>query len=124
MTRRSSTRDNTRLRLYDMRTFSRDAIGLADGRNREDLDGDLALRLALVHLIQTIGEAARNVSDAFKEAHPEIPWRHIQGMRHRVVHEYWRVNLDEVWRTVVDDLPELERQLAYLDLGEAPPKGG
>ena len=112
MTRKSSTRDNTALFVYDIVSFSRDAIRLAKGRERADLDRDLALRLALVHLIQTIGEAAGKVSDAFKDAHANVPWSRIVGMRHRIVHEYWRVDLDVIWRVVHDDLPPLVEMLA------------
>jgi uncharacterized protein with HEPN domain len=50
------------------------AMALARGKTREDYDRDLALRLALTHLIQIIGEAARRVSTSFRETHPHIPW--------------------------------------------------
>ena len=112
MTRRSSSRDNTALFVYDIVTFARDAVGLAKGRVRADLDSDLALRLALVHLIQMIGEAAGGLSDEFKQAHPDIPWTRIVGMRHRIVHEYWRVDVDVVWEVVRDELGPLAERLA------------
>ena len=112
MTRRSSTRDNTALFVYDIVTFARDAIGLAKGRMRSALDSDLALRLALVHLLQMIGEAAGGLSDDFKLAHPDVPWNRIVGMRHRIVHEYWRVDLDVVWEVVQNELADLAERLA------------
>ena len=112
MTRRSSTRDNTALFVYDIVTFARTAVGLAKGRVRSELDSDLALRLALVHLIQMIGEAAAGLSDEFKRAHPDIPWTRIVGMRHRIVHEYWRVDVDVVWEVVRDELGALAERLA------------
>ena len=83
------------------------------GKARADFDADENLRLALTHLIQTIGEAARRVSPGFQQSHPQIPWKNIIGMRHRVVHDYIHVDYDLVWDAVTLDvqplLVELER---------------
>ena len=65
------------------------------------------LRLALIHLIQVIGEAARQVSREFSDGHPEVPWADIVGMRHKVVHDYLGVDEDIVWQVVTQDLPTL-----------------
>jgi uncharacterized protein with HEPN domain len=111
VTRRSSTRDNTDLLVYDIVTFADDAIRLAAGRSRADLDSDLALKLALVHLLQTIGEAARKLPERFRESLPDIPWNRIVGMRHRIVHEYWRVDANVVWEIVQQELPSLAERL-------------
>ena len=114
MTRRSSTRDNTPLFLYDIVQFSRQAIEIAATRNRADLDSDRTLQLALVHLIQMIGEAAGKLPDAFKGKHPDIPWHDIINMRHRIVHEYWEVDPQVVWDTVQKDLPVIVARFAPL----------
>jgi uncharacterized protein with HEPN domain len=81
------------------------------GKTRAEYDQDENLRLALAHLIQTLGEAARRVSPAFQLAHPEVPWKQIVGMRHRVVHDYLHVDYDIVWAVVTTDLPPLIAQL-------------
>jgi uncharacterized protein with HEPN domain len=70
--------------------------------------------LALVHIIQTIGEAAARVSDDFRGGHPEIPWRAIVGMRHKIVHDYIHVNFDIVWGVVTTRLPALIPRLEAL----------
>lgn len=57
--------------------------------------------------MQVIGEAARKVSPKFQSEHPEIAWRRIIGMRHRIVHDYMRVDEDILWQVVTKDLPEL-----------------
>jgi len=75
------------------------------GVPREKFDQDENLRLALAHLLQTIGEAARRVSGEFQKAHPEIPWSGIVGMRHKVVHDYMDVDEDVVWKTSVEEIP-------------------
>jgi uncharacterized protein with HEPN domain len=77
------------------------------GKSREDFLADETLQLALTYLLQTIGEAARRVSDAFRDSHPEAPWKLIVGMRHKVVHDYMNVDEDIVWATVNDRIPEL-----------------
>ena len=70
--------------------------------------------LALTHLLQVIGEAARRVGRDFTERHPEIPWRAIIGMRNRVVHDYLFIDQDVVWDVVTDDLKPLISQLAKV----------
>jgi len=84
------------------------------GITREAFDADENLRLALTHLVQTIGEAARQVSPGFREAHPQIPWAKIVGMCHRVVHDYLHVDYDIVWGVVSVDLPSLIEALANI----------
>jgi uncharacterized protein with HEPN domain len=68
----------------------------------------------LTHLIQVIGEAARMVSKDFVDRNPDIPWKSIVGMRHKVVHDYLNVDEDVVWDTVIEELPHLIRQLEKL----------
>ncbi len=101
--------------LGHMLDTAREAVKKVTGKSEEDYDKDDNLRLALTHLIQVIGEAARRVSTDFQVAHPEIPWDDIIGMRHKVVHDYMGVDFDIVWQVVRVDLPglihELERAL-------------
>ena len=66
------------------------------------------------HLVQVIGEAARQVSRDGTSGHPEIPWQEIVGMRHKVVHDYLGVDEDIVWQVVTEDLPPLLDALEQL----------
>ena len=93
---------------------SRDAVSQLNGRNLADFKADYNLSLALTHLIQTIGEAARRVSNEFRSEHPEIPWNIIVGMRHKIVHDYIHVDYETVWETVLQDLPVLIPQLEAI----------
>lgn len=97
-----------------MLDMARKAVELAHGKSREDFDRDEALSLALTHLLQVIGEAARRVSRDFTERHPDIPWRAIVGVRHRVVHDYLFVDQDVVWDVVTADREPLVSQLSTL----------
>lgn len=82
------------------------------GVSHEQYDTDENLRLALVHLVQVLGEAARRVSPTMQAAHPDIPWRAITGMRHKIVHDYLDVDEDIVWAVATRDIPPL---LAMLE---------
>jgi len=84
------------------------------GKSRADFDADENLRLALVYLIQTVGESARRISPAFQEAHSQIPWSRIVGMRHKVVHDYLHVNYDIVWTVATVSIPPLTAQLQEI----------
>jgi uncharacterized protein with HEPN domain len=64
--------------------------------------------------IQLIGEAAARLGKAFHESHPEIPWAQTVAMRNLLIHEYFAVDLQEVWRTVERDLPVLKHQIDAL----------
>ena len=97
-----------------MLDMARKAVSKTRGISRETYDADENLRLALIHLIQTIGEAARQVSSDFCNHHPDIRWVDIIGMRHKVVHDYLGVDDDIVWQVVIEDLPKLVASLEAL----------
>jgi uncharacterized protein with HEPN domain len=83
-----------------------------EGLLRSDFDHDENLRLALAHLIQIIGEAARQVSQESRHDTPQVPWQLVTGMRHRIVHDYVNINYDIVWETATRSIPQL---LALLE---------
>ncbi len=71
---------------------------------------------AILREIQVIGEAARLVSDEYKTQNSNISWRSISGMRNRVIHEYFRVDLELLWLTIQNEIPKLITHLDSLDL--------
>lgn len=97
-----------------MLDMAQKALHLIRGKDRRDYSSDEVLRFALAHLIQVIGEAARHLSKEFCDSHPEIPWKAIVGMRHKVVHDYMNVDEDVVWDTVAKELPSLVIQLKKI----------
>src|SRR4051812_49278109 len=99
------------LYLGHMLDVSLQAVEKVAGLTREDFDEDENLRLAVTHLIQIIGEAARRVSAESQQQYPAIPWADIIGMRHKVVHDYLDVDFDVVWAVATDDLPQLVARL-------------
>jgi uncharacterized protein with HEPN domain len=102
------------VRVRHILDAARQATAFVQGRSRRDLDTDQMLSLALVRLLEVIGEAARGISVPFREAHPEVAWNKMAGMRDRLIHGYFDVNLDIVWETVTQDMPELIAQVEEI----------
>lgn len=100
------------IRLRHMLDAAQEACSFAVGRVREDLDIDRQLTLSLVKDIEIVGEAASRISADCRSAYPEIPWQDIVAMRNRLIHGYFDIDLDIVWRTVIEELPSL---IAVLD---------
>lgn len=106
------------VRLRDMLDTARRALRHASGRTRAELDSDELLVDALVRTVEVIGEAARHVSEASRARAPDIPWRQVVGMRDRLAHGYFEVNLNILWDVLTGDLPPL---VAALEKVVAPP---
>lgn len=107
------------IRLRHMLDAGREAMAFCAGRTREDFERNRQLLLAVVKDLEIIGEAATKVSAETVAARSRIPWTDIIGMRHRLIHGYFDVDVEIVWNTVQVDLPPL---VALLDdaLSEAP----
>ena len=96
-----------RVRLRHMRDYAAEAIQLSQGRARSDLDSDRLYSLAMIRLVELIGEAASRISAGLQSQHPQIPWGPIIGARNRLIHGYDRVDLRIIWDTIEYDLPRL-----------------
>jgi uncharacterized protein with HEPN domain len=75
---------------------------------------DELIQVWMIHHLERIGEAAARLGREFHEAHPQVPWREMVAMRNLLVHEYFSVDLEEVWETAVRDLPLLKAQIQTL----------
>ncbi len=101
-------------RLRHMRDAAEKAIEFCEGKSRADLDNEEILVLALVRLLEIVGEAARSVSPETRSKSPAIPWQEISGTRNRLIHGYADVNLDIAWNIITEDLPPLISELGKL----------
>ncbi len=106
--------------LLDMLLAARKVRQFTASVDENRFRADEVLQNAVLRLIQIIGEAARSISPEFKQLHPAIPWREIVGMRHLLVHEYFRIIPEKVWEVVERDLPNLIPMIEQL----VPPDGG
>jgi uncharacterized protein with HEPN domain len=101
-------------RLAHIVDSAQTALEFVSEKQRSDLDKDAMLSLALVRLLEIIGEAARGMSEDLRSKYPEIAWRQMASMRNRLIHGYFEVNLDTVWETVTKELPPLLDQLEKI----------
>ena len=104
--------DETRIKhMFDA---AQKAITFTNNRTFQDLEEDEMLALALVKLIEIVGEAASRVSKDYQANHTQIPWSAMIGMRNRLVHAYFDINLKILWQTTQEDLPSLMEELNKL----------
>ncbi|MCX7140771.1 MAG: DUF86 domain-containing protein [Proteobacteria bacterium] len=113
--------EKKQLRQADYLEHMLDAIRLArsyvDGLSREDFLADKKTQQAVVLNIVVIGEAATQLANefpAFVAQTPELPWKQMRGMRNRMAHGYFEINMDIVWDTVKDAFPDLEQKIAVI----------
>jgi uncharacterized protein with HEPN domain len=102
------------IRLRHMLDHAREAVALAEVKTRQNLDDDRLLELALVRLLEIVGEAASRVPEEERVKYPEIPWPQIVGLRNRLIHGYDAVDLDILWQIIVHDLPPLATALEAI----------
>jgi uncharacterized protein with HEPN domain len=91
--------------------YAQEAVAMAIGRRRADLDSDRQFNLALVRLLEIIGEAANRVPEDQRARIPEVPWAQVVGLRNRLIHGYDEVDFDILWQIVGHDLPKLIKAL-------------
>ena len=110
------TEHDDRLPMHQMLEHAREAVEMIRERTLMELQTNRMFQLALVHLIQIVGEAATRVSPAGRVQYSEIPWGKAITTRHRMVHDYDRIDYEVVWDTIAEDFPPLvaalERALA------------
>jgi uncharacterized protein with HEPN domain len=110
---------NDAVRLRHMLEAARDATEFAEGRCRADLDRDKQLAKAVRKSIEDLGEAAKNVSAEFRSGHPEVPWKRLAGTRDVLIHRYFGVDQEVVWKIATDELPRIVSSLErILEAGE------
>ena len=95
-----------------------DAIELIEeylrDKSYEEFKNNRMLQDAVIREIEIIGEATKNLSMDFRSKYPDIPWRQIAGMRNKLIHEYFGVDLDAVWDTATKDIPSLKEKLREI----------
>jgi uncharacterized protein with HEPN domain len=101
--------DPTRLR--HMMEYAQKLLEFSSGKTQSAIASDEILSLAIVRLAEIIGEAAANVSEEKQQQYPQIQWRKIIGMRNRIVHAYFDIDMEVVWQTITQDIPALVSQL-------------
>ena len=84
------------------------------GKTYEEFLGDKLLQDGVVRELEIIGEAAKNISEEFKTSSPAIPWKYMTGMRDKLIHDYFSIDVNAVWKTAQEDLKPLKSTLENL----------
>lgn len=103
--------------LRHIQQAATDACSFVEGLSKNDFLIDKRTQQAVIMSLIIVGEAATKVMDRYAEfvnAHSEVPWRSMRGMRNRIAHGYFDINLDVVWDTIQTALPELLKQLPHV----------
>lgn len=108
------------IRLRHMLDAAREAMAFAHNQSRASLDTNRMLTLAIVKSLEILGEAASKVSGETQDSLSQIPWSAIVSMRNRLIHGYYDVNLEIVWKTVTEDLPHLTPELKRVIAADCP----
>jgi uncharacterized protein with HEPN domain len=86
----------------------------SENKEVDDFLDSVQLQDAIIRRIEIIGEAVKNVPDAIKAEHPEIPWKKIAGMRDILIHEYFGIDLELAWEVITSDLPDLKKKMLRI----------
>ena len=84
------------------------------GLTQKDFEHKLQVQDAVIRRFEIIGEAVKNIPEDYKKSHPEIEWRKAAAIRNILIHEYFEVNIERVWNTIIDDLPLFKKQIQGL----------
>lgn len=85
-----------------------------DGVDKDWFFKNDLLQEAVIRRLEVIGEAAKNVSLQLKQQHPDVPWKEMSGMRDVLIHEYFGVDLEQVWETATTDVPKVAKQIRVI----------
>ncbi len=102
------------IRLRHMLDAAREAEIFIQSKTRDSLETDRKLVFALIKCIEIVGEAAANVTNQCRDNLPQIPWPSIIGMRNRLIHAYFDIDLDVLWKTLIEDIPSLIVELEKI----------
>ena len=98
--------------LQDMVNYAEDATNFVVDMDFATFEQDKRTSYAVVRAVEVIGETAKNIPQPLKDQYPHVPWRSIAGMRDKVIHQYFGVDLQVLWDTVQQDIPPLKTATA------------
>jgi len=105
---------STRVLLEDMLDAIQQIQSYTTGMDKDSFTKDRKTQDAVVRNLEIIGEASGRLPDSFREEYSDIPWTLVRGLRNRIVHAYFGVDLQLIWEVIQDDLPTLRSQLSKL----------
>ena len=100
--------------IHHIHDYGREALEMVEGRSRRDLDTDRMFELALVRLVEVVGEASSRVPTSFRARYSDVPWRQAVDLRNRLIHGYDQVDYDIVWDIIQTHLPEMVARMEEI----------
>jgi uncharacterized protein with HEPN domain len=107
--------------LADIVSSTDELAATCRGLDRDSFYADTVRWRAALHLLTLIGEAASRLPSDFRDRHPEGEWGKAAGLRNRIVHKYWDLDLEVIWSTLQEDIPKLRAAAAAILEAEYPP---
>ena len=105
--------------LRDILQATTDALAFIEGLDFTTFCRDRRTNLAVIRSLEIIGEASRHIPASVRHSHPEVPWQDMADMRNKLIHEYFGVDLNVLWRTVLEDMPPLSEAIKRILEGMA-----
>jgi len=102
------------IRLQHMLDSAEAILMFSKGRRRPDLDKDRLFLSGVIRELEILGEAANNISDQTKKQFPQFPWKELVGMRNRLIHAYFDIDHDIIWKTIREYIPSFVQDLKEL----------
>jgi uncharacterized protein with HEPN domain len=102
------------VRIRHMLDAANECLLFTKGKSRTSLNTDRQLVLALTKSVEILGEAAARISKETRDCSPQIPWNSIVSMRNRLIHAYFDIDLDILWKTIIEDIPPLIPKIENL----------
>ena len=109
-------KNNDFIRLKHMLEAAHTCLQFGAGRKRIDFETDQMLSFAIIRTLEFFGEAASRLSNEFQQTHSHIPWRAIIGMGNRLIHTYFDIDYDIVWKAINNEIPQTIPELEKLFL--------
>ena len=103
-----------RLYLEDIVVAAETIEEFVQGQHLDSFQANRMIRSAVVHQLTIIGEAVAHLSEDVRRLHPDVPWSDIKGLRNIVVHNYFGIDWEEVWRAATEDVPALRTRIAEI----------
>ena len=100
--------------LNDIDDSISDILNFAADMTVDEFEADKKTQYAVIHCLEVIGEAVKKIPDDLKNRYNKIPWKEIAGMRDKLIHDYFGVDLETVWTTIAEDIPPLKELIGQI----------